>query len=95
VARPEVVRVANALRTSQRREITRTARAPVEGVVLALDPLTVDLQHADVVLGPADLSFGRQLRRHLEDEPLTVGDTLALVEVSLGDYTAIDVMADD
>lgn len=92
MARPAIRRVATALRASTHREVARKATSSVEAVVEGLDPLSLDVAGQDDLLGEEDVTIARALARHLDDEPLEVGDTLVLVETEPGDYTAVDVL---
>lgn len=92
MSRPEIVELATAIKGHARRMVERHGRRSVEGIVVSLDPLVVTVDGLDDDLDENDITFGGALAAHLVDEPLEAGDTLALLEVSPGDYIATDVL---
>lgn len=91
MARHAVTRLANAMRSSQRREVKRSSTRSIEAEVTGLEPFELDGGELGT-LTDEDVTIGRALEVHLEDEPLEEGDTLVLVETEPGDYTAVDVL---
>ena len=94
MTRPEIRELAGAMRRHTRRTVRRHGTARVEGVVLAVAPLLVDVAGMDAQLDDDDVTIGNALAAHLADVPLEVGDTLVLVEADDGDYDAVDVLRD-
>lgn len=95
--------LAHAIRNGARRHTERQGRQTARATVLSVQPLRLDLHDSDLILDEDDVEFADHAITELTIEPdgmqvigpgtLAVGDVVAVLEVSRGDWVIVKRVA--
>lgn len=85
--------LARAIRNTGLRAATHVKEPNLSGIVRALDPLAVEISHANLVLEGDEVILSHAVREYDWKYGLQVGDTLLFSTDRLGDYHATSVIA--
>lgn len=95
MAKQQAKELAKNMRDHSRREAQRHGRGLRYGVVRALEPISIEITDANLLLDASDIVLGQTVRAYAKGTPLKKGDTLALAPMSNGEWVAVDVLGEE